>query len=191
MSRRFGRGLRPGETPGRNVARRVRPSPLRPCSAALAALFAALAALALLPAVALTAPVRAQPSAVGPVVLAASAASATFDGTWYDNAAARPFGVTAGSAGGGGPAAIAEVAIDGNRPNPFSERTTLRLGLPSAASVTVTLVDLLGREVVRVAAAPTDAGWHDVHARGACSWCGSRWPGRVRAQRTRRRGAPG
>ena len=53
MLRRFGKGFRPAEMPGRNVARRVRPSPPRPCSAAL------FAALALLPAVAPTAPARA------------------------------------------------------------------------------------------------------------------------------------
>ena len=112
--------------------------------------------------------VRAQPSAVGPAVLTASAASATFDGTWYDNAATRPFGVTANSAGEGGPAALTEVVLDRTWPNPLSDGATLRFGLPSTAAVTLTLVDLLGREVVRAVDAPMDAGWHEVpvEARG-------------------------
>jgi hypothetical protein len=99
-------------------------------------------------------------------VLTASGTTATFDGAWYNDAASRTFGITNGTAGEDAPGLPAEVVLDGNRPNPFSERTVFRVGLPAASSVTVVVVDLLGREVVRAAEGPMEAGWHEVAVEG-------------------------
>jgi hypothetical protein len=40
-------------------------------------------------------------------------------------------------------------ALQGNAPNPFTDRTRLRFALPGAADVSVTVYDILGREVLR------------------------------------------
>ncbi|MEM6783263.1 MAG: T9SS type A sorting domain-containing protein, partial [Bacteroidota bacterium] len=52
------------------------------------------------------------------------------------------------------------LTLGGNYPNPFSDETTLRYGLPEAADVRVALYDLLGREVLVVQDGPQTAGWH-------------------------------
>ncbi|HEX8386142.1 MAG TPA: T9SS type A sorting domain-containing protein, partial [Rubricoccaceae bacterium] len=106
------------------------------------------------------------PPMAGQAVLTASGSSSTFDGAWYNDAASRTFTVTNGTAGEDGPGAPTEVFLDGNRPNPFTARTTFRLGLPAAAPVSVTLVDLLGRVVLRAVDGPMEAGWHDVTVEG-------------------------
>jgi len=38
-------------------------------------------------------------------------------------------------------------SLQGNYPNPFNPKTTIRIGLPEISSVTVTIYDLMGREV--------------------------------------------
>jgi hypothetical protein len=49
-----------------------------------------------------------------------------------------------------------------NYPNPFNPTTEIRFGLPEAARVSVTVVDLLGRRVADIAGGPHDAGYHTV-----------------------------
>ncbi len=50
--------------------------------------------------------------------------------------------------------------LDQNFPNPFRDRTEIRFALPEPARVTLRVVDLLGREVLRVVDADRPAGWH-------------------------------
>ncbi|MEM8601991.1 MAG: T9SS type A sorting domain-containing protein, partial [Bacteroidota bacterium] len=52
------------------------------------------------------------------------------------------------------------LTLGGNYPNPFSDETTLRYGLPEAATVRVAVYDVLGREVLVVQDGPQQAGWH-------------------------------
>ncbi|MEM8601159.1 MAG: T9SS type A sorting domain-containing protein [Bacteroidota bacterium] len=60
-----------------------------------------------------------------------------------------------------GDAALPEVlTLSGNYPNPFSDETTLRYGVPEAAAVRVAVYDVLGREVLVVQDGPQQAGWH-------------------------------
>ncbi|MEM6784423.1 MAG: T9SS type A sorting domain-containing protein [Bacteroidota bacterium] len=53
-----------------------------------------------------------------------------------------------------------EVMLDAAYPNPFSETTTLRYGLPVASEVRLVVLDALGREVTRLADGPQEPGWH-------------------------------
>ena len=41
----------------------------------------------------------------------------------------------------------ASFSLQGNYPNPFNPVTTIRIGLPEISSVTITIYDLMGREV--------------------------------------------
>ncbi|MEM6784599.1 MAG: T9SS type A sorting domain-containing protein, partial [Bacteroidota bacterium] len=60
-----------------------------------------------------------------------------------------------------GDAALPEaLTLAGNYPNPFTEQTTLRYGLPESATVRVAVYDVLGREVIVVQDGPQQAGWH-------------------------------
>ncbi|HEY2955356.1 MAG TPA: glucoamylase family protein [Candidatus Eisenbacteria bacterium] len=54
----------------------------------------------------------------------------------------------------------------GVRPNPFSERTTLRYRLPRPARVRLALYDVAGREVAKLVDAEEEAGEHEVEWRG-------------------------
>lgn len=54
----------------------------------------------------------------------------------------------------------AEVALGQNYPNPFNPITTIRYALPVAAPVTLTIHDLLGREVARLVDGAQAAGMH-------------------------------
>ena len=49
-----------------------------------------------------------------------------------------------------------------NDPNPFSDTTTIRFGLPEETEVKVTIFDLMGREIVTLHDGVTGAGYHDV-----------------------------
>jgi len=51
-----------------------------------------------------------------------------------------------------------EFALQGNYPNPFTRTTTLGLDLPEAATVSVDVYDMLGRQVMRVADKQLAAG---------------------------------
>ena len=55
-----------------------------------------------------------------------------------------------------------KVALEANRPNPVSSRTTIPVALPEPATVRVTVYDAMGREVDQVAAGPMKAGFHDL-----------------------------
>ena len=55
-----------------------------------------------------------------------------------------------------------EYALHGNYPNPFNPATTIRYDLPEAANVTLTVYDLLGREVVRLVDGRMEAGFQQV-----------------------------
>lgn len=55
-----------------------------------------------------------------------------------------------------------EVEVKPNYPNPFSQSTTFRIGLPSADRVTMTVYDLTGRQVAELPAGDLPAGWHEV-----------------------------
>jgi Secretion system C-terminal sorting domain len=59
-----------------------------------------------------------------------------------------------------------EFALDQNYPNPFSGRTEIRFALPEAAHVSLRIVDMLGREVVRVVDTERQAGWHVAEVSG-------------------------
>ncbi|MEL6703633.1 MAG: T9SS type A sorting domain-containing protein [Bacteroidota bacterium] len=50
--------------------------------------------------------------------------------------------------------------LDGNYPNPFARHTSLRYGLPEAATVRVAVYDVVGREVLVVQDGQQAAGWH-------------------------------
>jgi hypothetical protein len=49
-----------------------------------------------------------------------------------------------------------------NYPNPFNPSTTIAFELPSASDVTLTIFDLMGREVATVASGMLSAGRHEV-----------------------------
>jgi hypothetical protein len=53
------------------------------------------------------------------------------------------------SATGRVPPAVDQFALLGNAPNPFTDQTRIRLSLPSAADVSLTVYDILGRQVLR------------------------------------------
>ena len=55
-----------------------------------------------------------------------------------------------------------EYGLDASYPNPFRSSTTIAFRLPEAASVTVQVYDLLGREVARVVNEALEAGTHRV-----------------------------
>ncbi len=51
-----------------------------------------------------------------------------------------------------------EFSLNGNYPNPFNPTTTIEFDLPSAALVSVQVIDALGREVLNVPARSVEAG---------------------------------
>ncbi|MDX9758244.1 MAG: S8 family serine peptidase [Bacteroidota bacterium] len=56
----------------------------------------------------------------------------------------------------------AAITLEQNYPNPFNPTTSIRFALPEAASVRLTVHDLLGREVALLADGMRDAGTHQV-----------------------------
>ncbi len=68
---------------------------------------------------------------------------------------------TAG-AGGGMDGLPARNILIGAVPNPWSDRTTIRFGLPRAASVSLRVRDLTGRLVYHMHTPDLDAGYHQI-----------------------------
>jgi hypothetical protein len=62
----------------------------------------------------------------------------------------------------GGPSAPLDFVVEGNYPNPFVTRTTLRFRLGAAGPVRVRVFDLAGREVRALHDGPLPAGTHDL-----------------------------
>ncbi len=58
------------------------------------------------------------------------------------------------------PSLPAAYALSGAAPNPFRDGATVRFALPEAAEVRLTVYDLVGREVARLAEGPHEAGHH-------------------------------
>jgi len=59
-----------------------------------------------------------------------------------------------------------EFSLGQNYPNPFNPETQIAFGLPEPAVVTITISDLLGREVAKIASAKYSAGYHSVRWAG-------------------------
>lgn len=55
-----------------------------------------------------------------------------------------------------------EFSLAENRPNPFSDATTIRLGLPVHSRVSLDIIDVQGRVARRLIDGELAAGWHDV-----------------------------
>ncbi len=55
-----------------------------------------------------------------------------------------------------------QLEVAPNEPNPFSDTTTIRFGLPEEMEVKVTVFDLMGREVATLHDGITAAGYHEV-----------------------------
>ncbi len=55
-----------------------------------------------------------------------------------------------------------QLEVAPNEPNPFSDTTTIRFGLPGEMEVKVTVFDLMGREVTTLHDGITAAGYHEV-----------------------------
>ncbi len=54
------------------------------------------------------------------------------------------------------------LVVEQNVPNPFSDTTVIRFGLPAEQQVRVAVYDLLGRELVALHDGITAAGYHQV-----------------------------
>ena len=56
-----------------------------------------------------------------------------------------------------------ELSIQGNYPNPFNPVTTIRFGLPEPRQVSLTVMNMLGQEVITLVNGWQDLGYHEVH----------------------------
>jgi hypothetical protein len=78
--------------------------------------------------------------------------------TWNFTTASPSSGVVGATTGGGSSA----LRLEPNRPNPFSDATTLDFYLPSTAHVTLRLFDLTGRRIAGILDATLEGGSHSV-----------------------------
>ena len=60
----------------------------------------------------------------------------------------------------------AELSLDGNYPNPFNPVTTIRFGLPQPRKVRITVINLLGQEIIELVNGWRDIGRHEVQWQG-------------------------
>jgi hypothetical protein len=60
----------------------------------------------------------------------------------------------------------AELSLDGNYPNPFNPVTTIRFGLPQSRKVRITVINLLGQEIIELVNGWRDIGRHEVQWQG-------------------------
>ena len=85
------------------------------------------------------------------------------DGTLESASAASMVQVTRGALTGiEGTEFPTVVELDLGYPNPMTEGSTIRFGLPDAVDIRLELVDMLGRRVRTLAAGFRTAGWHTV-----------------------------
>ena len=59
-----------------------------------------------------------------------------------------------------------ELTLDGNYPNPFNPVTTIRFGLPAPRKVRITVINLLGQEIIELVNGWRDIGRHEVQWQG-------------------------
>ena len=59
-----------------------------------------------------------------------------------------------------------ELSLDGNYPNPFNPVTTIRFGLPEPRKIRITVINLLGQEIIELVNDWKDIGRHDVQWQG-------------------------
>ena len=55
-----------------------------------------------------------------------------------------------------------EPALEGNYPNPFNPQTTIRFTLPEAMPITLTVYDVMGRQIRTLVQGTVEAGQHEV-----------------------------
>jgi hypothetical protein len=55
-----------------------------------------------------------------------------------------------------------ELSLDGNYPNPFNPVTTIRFGLPEPRKIRITVINLLGQEIIELLNGRKDIGRHEV-----------------------------
>lgn len=91
-------------------------------------------------------------------------ASAMLGALWYS--AWVDAGLITLTAEGDGPTMPGAWSVEGSFPNPFNPSAMIRFRLPEAAGVTITLYDVLGREVAQAFSGDLQAGGHTVPVDG-------------------------
>jgi photosystem II stability/assembly factor-like uncharacterized protein len=79
----------------------------------------------------------------------------------------RPVSEMTTSAGAAASEFVREFQLLQNYPNPFNPSTSIRYGLPKASQVNLSVYDMLGREVARLADDREEAGVHEVEFDGS------------------------
>jgi hypothetical protein len=82
---------------------------------------------------------------------------------WSDSTRVTVTGIGVADRNGGLPDAF---ALDQNYPNPFNPVTTIRYALPRRCKITLTVLNLLGQEVIAFAEGEREAGYHEVRFDG-------------------------
>jgi hypothetical protein len=59
-----------------------------------------------------------------------------------------------------------ELSLDGNYPNPFNPVTTIRFGLPEPRKIRITVINLLGQEIIELVNDWKDIGRHEIQWQG-------------------------
>jgi len=90
-----------------------------------------------------------------------------FAGTWGGGVWRRPLSEMITSVSTSHPVVPGSFNLQQNYPNPFNPSTTIKFELPRASQVTLTVYDILGREVSVLVNDREDAGIHEVKFDGA------------------------